>query len=148
MVDLIEMAFPPPKTVHWALDFGEKGFTANASRFCGRFFASRFARDAFIFLTDSTVFYHPTIRQMAVKIRLKREGSKGRPYYRIVVADGRAPKEGRIIEQIGNYDPAIEGENFKLDLEKADKWIGNGAQPSDTVRSIIKKARRSAEAEA
>jgi small subunit ribosomal protein S16 len=85
---------------------------------------------------------------MAVKIRLKREGSKGRPYYRIVVADARAPKEGRIIEQIGNYDPAIEGENYKLDLEKAEKWIGNGAQPSETVRSIIKKARRSAAAEA
>lgn len=134
--------------MHWALDFGEKGFTAYGSRFSGRFFASRFARDAFIFLTDSTVINHPTIRHMAVKIRLKREGSKGRPYYRIVVADGRAPKEGRIIEQIGNYDPAIEGENFKIDLEKAEKWIGNGAQPSDTVRSIIKKARRSAAAEA
>lgn len=83
---------------------------------------------------------------MAVKIRLRREGSKGRPYFRIVVADGRMPKEGRYIEQIGTYDPLKDDDNFSLDLEKAEKWIGDGAQPSDTVLSMIKKARRAAPA--
>jgi len=79
---------------------------------------------------------------MAVKIRLKREGAKGRPHFRIVVADGRAPKEGKIIEAVGTYDPLAEGENYKIDLEKTDDWISKGAQPSDTVRSLIKKARK------
>lgn len=85
---------------------------------------------------------------MAVKIRLRREGTKGRPYYKIVVADSRAPKEGRYIETIGKYDPMQDGENCTLDLEKAEKWIGNGAQPSETVNSLIKKARRDAKTEA
>ena len=84
---------------------------------------------------------------MAVKIRLKREGSKGRPHFRVVVADGRAPKEGKIIEALGTYDPLAEGDNCKLDLEKADEWISKGAQPSDTVRSLIKKARKAVAAE-
>jgi len=84
---------------------------------------------------------------MAVKIRLKREGSKGRPHFRIVVADGRAPKEGKIIEAVGTYDPLAEGDNFKIDLEKTDNWISKGAQPSDTVRSLIKKARKDSDAE-
>lgn len=80
-----------------------------------------------------------------VKIRLRREGTKDRPFYRIVVADSRARKEGRFIEMIGTYDPAQEdSENCKIDLEKVDSWIGKGAQPSDTVRSLIKKARRAA----
>ncbi len=83
---------------------------------------------------------------MAVKIRLRREGTKGRPYYKIVVADGRAPKEGRYIEVIGKYDPMADSDNCTLDLEKADEWIGNGAQPSETVNSLIKKARRAATA--
>lgn len=77
-----------------------------------------------------------------VKIRLRREGAKGRPFYRIVVADQRARREGAFIEVIGTYDPLKESDNTKIDLEKADKWIGNGAQPSDTVRSLIKKARQ------
>lgn len=84
---------------------------------------------------------------MAVKIRLKREGSKGRPHFRVVVADGRAPKEGKIIEALGTYDPLAEGDNCKIDLEKADAWISKGAQPSDTVRSLIKKARNAVAAE-
>ncbi|NOY01056.1 MAG: 30S ribosomal protein S16 [Verrucomicrobia bacterium] len=84
---------------------------------------------------------------MAVKIRLKREGSKGRPHFRVVVADGRAPKEGKIIEALGTYDPLAEGDNCKIDLEKADEWISKGAQPSDTVRSLIKKARKAVAAE-
>ena len=77
-----------------------------------------------------------------VKIRLGREGTKDRPYYRIIVADGRARREGAFIEQIGTYDPLLEKDNFKIDLEKADSWIGKGAQPSETVRSMIKKARQ------
>jgi len=84
---------------------------------------------------------------MAVTIRLKREGAKGRPYFRVVVADGRAPKEGKIIEAVGSYDPLVEGDNFKIDLEKAEAWISKGAQPSDTVRSLIKKARKAAVAD-
>jgi small subunit ribosomal protein S16 len=77
-----------------------------------------------------------------VKIRLRREGSKDRPYYRIVVADSRARREGAFIEQIGTYDPLLDKESFKIDVAKADEWIGKGAQPTDTVRSLIKKARK------
>ena len=81
-----------------------------------------------------------------VRIRLRREGAKGRPFYRVVVADGRAPKEGRFIEIVGTYDPLKDDENYKLDLEKIDGWISNGAQPTDTVRSLIKKAKKAAAA--
>ena len=84
---------------------------------------------------------------MAVIIRLKREGAKGRPQFRIVVADGRAPKEGKIIEALGTYQPLADGENYKIDLEKADEWISKGAQPSDTVRSLMKKARKAVAAD-
>lgn len=79
-----------------------------------------------------------------VKIRLRREGTKDRPYYRIVVADSRSRREGAYIEQLGTYDPLLDKSNFKIDLAKADEWIGKGAQPSETVRSLIKKARQSA----
>ncbi|MCB1063847.1 MAG: 30S ribosomal protein S16 [Verrucomicrobiae bacterium] len=79
-----------------------------------------------------------------VKIRLRREGTKDRPYYRIVVADSRARKEGRFIEIVGSYDPLIDGDNYKIDLEKVDAWIGKGAQPSETVQSIIRKAKGAA----
>ncbi len=77
-----------------------------------------------------------------VKIRLRREGTKNRPYYRIVVADQRSRREGAFIEQIGTYDPLQDKTNFNIDLGKADAWIGKGAQPSETVRSLIKKARQ------
>ena len=77
---------------------------------------------------------------MAVAIRLRREGTKDRPFYRIVVTDSRMPGDGRFIETLGTYDPLQEGENYKVDLEKANDWISKGAQPSDTVRSILKKA--------
>lgn len=77
-----------------------------------------------------------------VKIRLRREGSKGRPYYRIVVTDGRARREGPFIESVGTYDPLKEDDQATVDLEKIDHWISKGAQPSDTVRSLIKKARK------
>lgn len=79
-----------------------------------------------------------------VALRLSRQGTKDRPYYKIVAVDSRARRDGRPIEQIGTYNPMIEGVNYKIDLEKAEKWIGNGAQPSDTVKSIIKKARKEA----
>jgi small subunit ribosomal protein S16 len=79
---------------------------------------------------------------VAVKIRLRRVGTKNVPIYRIVVADGRSPRDGRFIENIGTYDPRKAGENFKVDLERAKVWIKKGAQPSDTVRSILKKAER------
>ena len=75
-----------------------------------------------------------------VKIRLRRMGAKKAPYYRIVVADSRYPRDGRFIEEIGSYDPTKDPAAFSIDLEKANKWIANGAQPTDTVRALIKKA--------
>ena len=77
---------------------------------------------------------------MAVKIRLKRIGAKKNPHYRIVVADSRYPRDGRFIEEIGTYDPQTEPSTVNIDTEKAAQWIRNGAQPSDTVRSLLKKA--------
>lgn len=81
---------------------------------------------------------------MAVAIRLRREGNIDRPYYRIVATDSRQRREGRYLEVLGTYDPLKEKDGCHLDLEKADKWLSNGAQPSDTVRSLIKKARDAA----
>ena len=77
---------------------------------------------------------------MAVKIRLKRMGMKGEPFYRIVVADSRTPRDGRFIEEIGTYDPNQEPSIVKIDAEKAKAWIANGAQPTDTVRVLLKKS--------
>lgn len=76
---------------------------------------------------------------MAVKIRLRRMGAKKAPFYRIVVADGRYPRDGRFIEELGYYDPTKEPSVVKLDNEKAKTWLQNGAQPTDTVRDILKK---------
>ena len=84
---------------------------------------------------------------MAVSIRLRREGALNRPYYRIVVADQRSPRDGKFIEIVGNYDPKKEGDNSNIDLSRVDYWITNGAQPSDTVRSLIKRARKTGAAE-
>ena len=81
-----------------------------------------------------------------VRIRLRRDGAKNSPYYRIVVADGRSPRDGKFIELIGTYDPKLKGENFKINLAKAEAWLKKGAQPSETVASFIKKARRSGKA--
>ena len=75
-----------------------------------------------------------------VKIRLHRMGANKAPYYRIVVADSRSPRDGRFIEEIGTYDPLSESEKLKVDLERAKYWIANGAQPTDTVRGLLKKA--------
>jgi len=79
---------------------------------------------------------------MAVSIRLRREGALNNPYYRIVVADSRGPRDGKFIEHIGNYDPKKTENNVKIDLSRVDYWLGVGAQPSDTVRSFIKNARK------
>ena len=75
-----------------------------------------------------------------VKIRLRRMGSTHSPFYRIVVADSRYPRDGRFIEEIGYYDPTKEPSVIKVDSEKAKKWIGNGAQPTDTVRTLLKQS--------
>ena len=85
---------------------------------------------------------------MAVSIRLRREGTKNRPYYRVIVADKRSPRDGKFIEAIGNYDPRVVNNNFNVDLSRVDHWIKNGAQPSATVASMILKARKSAAAAA
>ncbi|PMC59273.1 30S ribosomal protein S16 [Dolosicoccus paucivorans] len=76
---------------------------------------------------------------MAVKIRLKRMGAKKTPFYRIVVADSRSKRDGRIIEQVGTYNPLTQPETVEISEEKALKWLGNGAQPSDTVRNLFSK---------
>ncbi len=77
---------------------------------------------------------------MAVKIRLRRTGAKKAPSYRVVVADSRYPRDGRFIEEIGYYDPLTEPVTIKIDMEKANNWIQNGAQPTDTVKALLKKA--------
>jgi len=74
-----------------------------------------------------------------VKIRLRRMGAKKAPYYRIIVADSRSPRDGRFIEELGVYDPMADGEKIKVDMERAKYWIANGAQPTDTVRGLLKK---------
>jgi small subunit ribosomal protein S16 len=79
---------------------------------------------------------------MAVSIRLRREGAKNRPYYKVVVADSRSPREGKFIEIIGTYDPKKAGHNSTLKVDRAEYWIARGAQPSDTVRSLIKKNKK------
>ena len=76
---------------------------------------------------------------MAVKIRLRRMGAKKAPFYRIVVADSRYPRDGRFIEEIGTYNPVVSPVEIKVDAEKAKKWIKNGAQPTDTVKALLKK---------
>ena len=77
---------------------------------------------------------------MAVKIRLRRMGGKKAPFYRVVVADSRYPRDGRFIEEIGYYNPLQDPAEIKVDAEKAQKWIANGAQPTDTVKDLLKKA--------
>ena len=79
---------------------------------------------------------------MAVSIRLRREGAKNSPYYKVVVADRRSPRDGKFIETIGTYDPKKPGHNSSLNIDRVEYWIGKGAQPSDTVRSLIKKSKK------
>jgi small subunit ribosomal protein S16 len=76
---------------------------------------------------------------MAVKSRLRRMGAKKAPFYRIVVADSRYPRDGRFIEEIGTYNPTTTPSEVKVDAEKAKQWIANGAQPTDTVKALLKK---------
>ena len=77
---------------------------------------------------------------MAVKLRLKRMGAKQRPFYRIVAADSRSPRDGKFIEVVGTYQPIYKENNFNVDEEKALKWLNNGAQPTDTVKNILVKS--------
>ena len=76
---------------------------------------------------------------MAVKIRLTRMGDKKAPFYRVIVADSRSPRDGRFIDIIGTYNPLVDPAEIKIDADKAKKWISNGAQPTDTVKSLLKK---------
>ena len=77
---------------------------------------------------------------MAVKIRLRRMGAKKAPFYRVIVADSRSPRDGRFIEEIGTYDPSTDPSTFNVDEEAAKKWLANGAQPTDTVKALLKKS--------
>ena len=77
---------------------------------------------------------------MALKIRLKRMGMKKKPFYRVVIADGRSPRDGRFVEEIGYYDPMTEPKTIKIDAEKAQKWLADGAQPTETVKALFKKS--------
>lgn len=77
---------------------------------------------------------------MAVKIRLKRMGAKKKPFYRVIVADSRSPRDGKFIEELGYYNPLKEPSEIKIDAEKAEKWLSNGAQPTDTVKNLFKRA--------
>lgn len=81
---------------------------------------------------------------MAVKIRLARHGAKKHPYYRIVAADSRCPRDGKFIEEIGRYNPCVDPAMVQFDMEKVDRWIANGAQPTDTVARLLKNARENA----
>ncbi|MCX7841637.1 MAG: 30S ribosomal protein S16 [Clostridia bacterium] len=76
---------------------------------------------------------------MAVKMRLRRMGAKKNPFYRVVVADSRYPRDGRFIEELGTYNPLVDPAEIKIDSEKAKTWLKNGAQPTDTVKSLLKK---------
>ena len=77
---------------------------------------------------------------MAVKTRLRRLGAKKAPFYRVIVADSRSPRDGRFIEEIGYYNPLTNPAEIKIDAEKAKKWLSNGAQPTETVKSLLKKS--------
>ena len=77
---------------------------------------------------------------MAIKMRLRRMGAKKAPFYRVIVADSRSPRDGRFIEEIGYYNPLTNPAEIKIDADKAKKWLGNGAQPTETVKSLLKKS--------
>jgi small subunit ribosomal protein S16 len=86
------------------------------------------------------VYFVKEVRIMAVKMRLKRMGAKKAPFYRVVVADSRYPRDGRFIEEIGTYNPLTNPIDVNIDEEKAIKWLKNGAQPTDTVKSLLKNS--------
>ena len=81
---------------------------------------------------------------MAVKIRLRRMGAKKAPFYRVVVADSRSPRDGKCIEEIGYFNPMVEPNEIKLDMDKVEKWLKNGAQPTERVKSIINSQKSNA----
>jgi small subunit ribosomal protein S16 len=91
---------------------------------------------------DALVFGERVTFIMAVRIRMKRVGTTNTPVYRIVVADSRSPRDGRFIEEIGTYQPRKKTDTYTVDLERADYWLSKGAQPSDTVASFLKQARK------
>ena len=93
-----------------------------------------------IFIKKFLYYIFSEENKMAVKIRLKRMGAKKAPFYRVVVADSRYPRDGRFIEELGHYNPTINPVEIKIDVEKAQAWIKNGAQPTETVKSLLKKA--------
>ena len=95
------------------------------------------------FLVDGELAFET---RMSVKIRLKRGGAKNHPAYRIVVADSRSPRDGKFIEELGSYAPSQPGTNYKLNIERAQYWLKVGAQPSETVASLIKAAAKAAQA--
>ena len=83
---------------------------------------------------------------MSVRIRLRREGTTNSPYYKVVVVDSRSPRDGKFIEIVGNYNPKQAENNVNLDLDRVSYWVGHGAQPSETVSSLIKRAKKAAPA--
>ena len=91
-------------------------------------------------LLDKIIKTYEEVKIMAVKIRLRRMGQKKAPFYRIVVADSRSPRDGRCIEEIGTYDPTKDPSEYHVDAELAKKWLSNGAQPTETVNRIFKAA--------
>lgn len=93
-----------------------------------------------IFIKNFLYYIFSEENKMAVKIRLKRMGAKKAPFYRVVVADSRYPRDGRFIEELGHYNPTTDPADIKIDIEKAQTWIKNGAQPTETVKSLLKKA--------
>ena len=93
-----------------------------------------------IFIKKFLYYIFSEENKMAVKIRLKKMDTKKAPFYRVVVADSRYPRDGRFIEELGHYNPTTNPADIKIDIEKAQTWIKNGAQPTETVKSLLKKA--------
>ena len=97
-------------------------------------------QDGLTALCDINHNYKREVKIMAVKIRLRRMGAKKTPFYRVVVADSRYPRNGRFIEEVGTYDPLTDPATVNIDAEAVKKWISNGAQPTDTVKALLKKS--------
>ena len=109
------------------------------SRFAGRIEITAEGGTTVIHYSLLIINYNLEVNHTMVKIRLRRMGAKKAPYYRIVVADSRSPRDGRFIEELGTYDPMADGEKLTVNQERVQYWIANGAQPTDTVRGLMKK---------
>ena len=109
------------------------------SRFAGRIEITAEGGTTVIHDSLLIINYNLEVNYTMVKIRLRRMGAKKAPYYRIVVADSRSPRDGRFIEELGTYDPMADGEKLTVNQERVQYWIANGAQPTDTVRGLLKK---------